>query len=100
MNASGSAKLKMELADKFKPSDQSLQTAVIVPRYTTSLSFPRHAPGQTSGAGEDTEDPTEVVETATGVAQEGPGETTGTVLRLHAVTVAHGPTKLGKTARP
>ena len=68
MNASEFAKPKMQLADKFKPSDQSPQTAVIVPRYTTLLNFPKHAPGQISAAGEDTEDPTEAVETATEVA--------------------------------
>ena len=39
---------------------------------------------------------------ATGVAWEEPtpGETTGTVLRLHVDTVAHGPTEQEKNARP
>ena len=85
MNASEFAKPKMQPGDKFRPSDQSLQTAVIVPRCTTSMNFPRRAPGQASGAGEDT-DPTEAADPAREAAQEGPGETTGTVLRLHVVT--------------
>ena len=71
MNASESAKPKMQPGDKFKPSDQSLQTAVIVPRYTTSMNFPRHTPGQASEAGEDT-DPTEAAEPAREAAAGGP----------------------------
>ena len=92
------AKPKMQPGNKFKPSDQSLQTAVIVPHYTTSMNFPRHTPGQASGAGEVT-DSTETAEPATEVAQGDPGETKGTVLRLHAVTVANGPTKLERIAK-
>ena len=99
MNASGSAKPKMQPGDKFKPSDQSLQTAVIVPCYTISMSFPRHALEQASGAGEDT-DPTEAAEPAREAAQEDPGETTGIVQRLHVVTVANGPTRLERIAKP
>ena len=73
-----------------------------VHRYTTSLNSLKRAPGQTSGAGEDTEGHTEVADPATGAAQEGPGprETTGTVLRLHVVTAAHGPTEQEKNAEP
>ena len=55
MNALESAKPKMQPGDKFKPSDQSLQTVMIVPRYTTSMNSPKRAPGQASGAGEDTD---------------------------------------------
>ena len=59
----------------------------------------RRAPGQASEAGEDT-GPTEAAEPAREVAQEDPGETTGTVPRLHAATVANGPTKLERIAKP
>ena len=102
MNASEFVKQKMQLAGKFKPSDQSPQTAMIVPHYTKSMNSLQHAPEQTSGPGEDTEGPTEVGEPAKGVAWEEPSprETTGIVLRLHVATAAHGPTKLEKTAKP
>ena len=102
MNASEFVKRKMQLAGKFKPSDQSPQTAMIGPHYTTSMSSLQRAPGQASGPGEDTEGPTEAGEPAKGAAWEEPGprETTGTVLRLHVATAAHGPTKLEKTAKP
>ena len=66
MNASEFVKQRMQLAGKFKPSDQSPQTAMIVPCYTTSLNSLKHAPGQVSGPGEDTEDPTEAGEPARG----------------------------------
>ena len=98
MNALESAKPKMQPGDKFKPSDQSLQTVMTVPRYTTSMNFPKRAPGQASGAGEDT-DPTGAAGPAREAAQD-PGETTGTVLRLHAITVARGPTKPERSAKP
>ena len=77
---------------------QSLQTVMIVPRYTTSMNSPKHAPGQASGAGEDT-DPTGAAGPAREAAQD-PGETTGTVLRLHVITVANGPTKPERSAKP
>ena len=67
MNALESAKPKMQPGDKFKPSDQSLQTVMTVPRYTTSMNFPKRAPGQASGAGEDT-DPTGAAGPARGAA--------------------------------
>ena len=98
MSASGSAKPKMQPGDKFKPSDQSLQTAVIVPRYTISMNFPRRALGQASGAGEDT-DPTEAAEPAREVAQEDPGETTGIVQRLHADYCGQWPHKAGEDCK-
>ena len=71
-----------------------------VHRYITSMNSLKRAPGQASGAGEDTEGHREVADPATGVAQEDPGprETTGTVPRLHAATVAHGPTEQEKNA--
>ena len=73
-----------------------------VHRYTTSLNSLKRAPGQASGAGEDTGGHTEVADPATGPALEdsGPTETTGTVPRLHVATVAHGPTEQEKNAEP
>ena len=57
---------------------------------------------QISGAEEATEAYSEVGDPATGAAWEEPTprETTDTVLRLHADTVAHGPTGQEKNARP
>ena len=60
--------------------------------------FPKRAPGQASGAGEDT-DPTGAAGPAREVAQD-PRETTGTVQRLHVITVAKGPTKPERSAKP
>ena len=59
-------------------------------------------PGQISGAEGATEAHSEVGDPATGAAWEEPTprETTGTVLRLHVDTVAHGPTEQEKNARP
>ena len=53
-------------------------------------------------AEEATEAHSEVGDLATGVAWEepSPGETTGTVLRLHVDAVAHGPTEQERNARP
>ena len=101
MNASEFAKQRMQLAGKFKPSDQSPQTAMIVHQYTTLLNSLKRAPGQVSGAGEDTEGPTEVEDPARGAAWEEPSprETTDAVSRLHAATAAYGPTRQGKNAR-
>ena len=58
------------------------------------------APGQTPGAEEATEAPTGVGNPATEAAWEElvPGETTDTVPRLHAATVAPGPTEQEKNA--
>ena len=66
------------------------------------MNIPKHTPGQTSGAGEATEAPTEAGDPATEAAWEEPtpGETIGTVPRLHVATAAHGPTKQEKNARP
>ena len=44
MNASKYAKQRMQLADKCKHSDQSPQTAVTVPQYTTSAELPSSVP--------------------------------------------------------
>ena len=65
------------------------------------MNIPKRTPGQTSGAGEATEAPTEVGDPATEAAWEepAPGETIGTVLRLHVAT-AVGPTKQERNARP
>ena len=61
----------------------------------------KRAPGQTSGAEEAIEAPSEVGDPATEAAWEEPtpGETTDIVPRLHAATAAHGPTEQGRNAR-
>ena len=71
---------------------------MIVHQYTTLLNSLKRARGQASGPGEDTEGPTEAGDPARGAAWEEPGprETTDTVQRLHAATVAYGPTKQGR----
>ena len=61
------------------------------------MNFPKRAPGQASGAGR--------IQTLQGgrTSQRGgtgPGETTGTVLRLHVITVAKVPTKPERSAKP
>ena len=60
----------------------------------------KRAPGQTSGAEEATEAPSEVGDPATGVAWEPtPGETTDIVPRLHVATAAHGLTEWERNVR-
>ena len=65
------------------------------------MNTPKRAPGQTSGAGEATEAPTEVGDPATEAAwkEPTPRETTGIVPRLHVATAVHGPTERERNAR-
>ena len=100
MNASEFVKQRMQPTDKYKHSDQSPQTAMIVLQYTTLLNSLKRTPGQAPGPGEDTEGLSEAGDPARGVAWEepGPGETTDTVPRPHVAIVAHGPTEQEKNA--
>ena len=102
MNASEYGKQRMQHADKYKPFDQSLQTAQTVHQYIKQPNIHKCTLGQISGAEEATEAHSEVGDPATGKAWEepAPGETTGIVPRLLVDTVAHGPTGQEKNARP
>ena len=68
------------------------------------MKIPKRTPGQTSGAGEATEAPTEVGDSATEAALEEPTprETTGTVPRLHALSTPRrdSSNKISKSAHP
>ena len=103
MNASEYARQRMQLTDKFKSSrPESTDWTDSTPIHQITQFQQVHAPGQISGAEGATEAHSEVGDPATGAAWEEPTprETTGTVLRLHVGTVAHGPTKQEKNARP
>ena len=100
MTALKSTKWKMLHADRYKPYDQSLQTAVTVLQYTrsqTSLSTtkagePTVATGAEAG-------PREIGDPS-GVTGPNPGKTTGTVWPLYVNIVGEPHTTPGKNAGP
>ena len=103
MNESEFAKLRMQLAGKFKslrPESTDCNDSTPIHHITE---LPQACtPGRASGPGEDTEGLTEAGDPARGAAWEEPipKETTGIVPRLHAATAAHGPTEQEKNAEP
>ena len=100
MTALKSAKWKMLHTDRYKPYDQSLQTAVTVPQYTrsqTSLSTTR-AQESTAATGAEV-GPTGVGDPS-GATGPDTGKTTGTVWPLYVNIVGEPHTTPGKNAGP